>query len=69
MKSKSTTKKKPIVIKKKTVAAKNIETRATKIVSRSIKTAISHGRKQTNQQFWKLAIVVVIIGIAQILIS
>lgn len=69
MKSKSTTKKKPMVIKKKTVAAKNIETKSTKTWSRSIKTAISHGRKQTNQQFRKLAIVVIIIGIAQIAIS
>jgi hypothetical protein len=69
MKSKSTTKKKPMVIKKKTVAAKNIETKSTKTWSRSIKAAISHGRKQTNQQFRKLAIVVIIIGIAQIAIS
>lgn len=69
MKSKSTTKKKPMVIKKKTVAAKNIETKSTKTWSRSIKTAISHWRKQTNQQFRKLAIVVIIIGIAQITIS
>ncbi len=66
MKSKTAPKKKAIVIKKKTIATK---TETTKTSSRSIKTAISTGRKQTNKQFRKLAVVVFIIGIAQILIS